>query len=335
MKKTLQWLLKAFVAGCIALVLLCAFCMLYYNVPVHHNNPSGATDYVWESHKFYSRGIDGFALGRTNNEGHNNLSDYHEGDAIDILLMGSSNMEGFNVAQDKSTAAVINQLFEGEKFCYNIGTAGHTMLNNVKNLNDALDKYQPEEYVIIECISMDYDYEAVQAVVKGTFPDNASHSGGIIGLLQRLPYLRLFYTQFFKDGALAFGAGKDEPAAPAPAVEREYSEIVSPLLDMVAESCENHAVQPIIVYNNTLMLREDGSLYSSTDTDKLAAFSQLCEERGICFVNVIPSFIESYEQSHKLPYGFSNTSPGGGHMNAHGHSIFAAEVCAAIREMEA
>ena len=109
--KILKWLIKAFVAGCIAFALLCAFCLLWYNVPVHYDNPSGATEYVWESRKFYSKGTEGFALGRTNNEGFNNIKDYNEGDEIDILLMGSSHMEGFNVAQDENAAAVINQLF--------------------------------------------------------------------------------------------------------------------------------------------------------------------------------------------------------------------------------
>ena len=107
MKKNLKWLFKAIVAGCAALVLLNLFAFFWYNVPVHYENPSGATEYVWERHKFYSKATEGFALGRTNNEGFNNINDYHEGDSIDILLMGSSHTEGFNVAQDENSGAII------------------------------------------------------------------------------------------------------------------------------------------------------------------------------------------------------------------------------------
>ena len=95
------WLGKAALAGLLAFALLCFFCLLYYNVPVHDVNPTGATEYKWEPGRFYSRGTEGFAMGRTNSDGFNNLFDYAPGDPIDILLMGSSHMEGFNVAQGK------------------------------------------------------------------------------------------------------------------------------------------------------------------------------------------------------------------------------------------
>ena len=107
MKKFFGWLIKAGIAGMIAFALLCAFCFFWYNVPVHYENPTGATEYYWQEHKFYSKGTEGFALGKTNNEGFNNLKDYSEGEHINILLMGSSHMEGFNVAQDENTAAMI------------------------------------------------------------------------------------------------------------------------------------------------------------------------------------------------------------------------------------
>lgn len=329
--KIIHWLIKAFIAGCIALVLLNGFAFLWYNVPVHSDNPTGATEYVWESHKFYSKGTEGFALGRTNNEGFNNIKDYNEGDEIDILLMGSSHMEGFNVAQDENAGAVINQLFEGEKYCYNIGTAGHTMLYCVDNLAAALDIYEPREYLIIETFNIDYDAESLRSVVDGSIAHIPSHNGGIIGLMQKLPYLRLFYTQHFKGGGEAFG---DTVQVKASSVQQDYIMELGKVLDMVTAECREHGVQPIIVYNNSLLINEDGSAYTATDAEKLSVFAGLCEEKGICFIDLCPRFIEVYETEHLLPYGFSNTSPGGGHINKVGQRIFAEEVCKAIREME-
>lgn len=329
--KVFHWLIKAFIAGCIAFALLCGFCFLWYNVPVHYDNPTGATEYVWESHKFYSKGTEGFALGRTNNEGFNNIKDYSEGDEIDILLMGSSHMEGFNVAQDENAAAVINRLFEGEKYCYNIGTAGHTLLYCVDNLAAALDRYEPREYVIIETFSVDFDAESLRSVVDGSIAHIPSHNGGIVGLMQKLPYLRLFYTQHFKDGGEAFG---DTEAVEVTAPSEDYVPELDKVLEMVAAECEAQGVQPIIVYNNTVHINEDGSAYTPTDGEKLNVFAELCEEKGIRFIDLCPRFLEVYETEHLLPYGFSNTSPGGGHINKVGQRIFAEEVCKAIREME-
>ena len=333
MKKIRNWLLKAFVAGCIAFTLLCLFCCLWYNVPVHFDNPSGATEYVWESNTFYSKAVEGFALGRTNNEGYNNLKDYTPGERIDILLMGSSHMEGFNVAQDENAAAVLNQLFAGEKYCYNIGTAGHTLLYCVKNLSAALDRYQPESYVVMETFSIDFDSAALRDVAEGRLAHIPSNSGGIIGLMQKLPYLRLFYTQFFKGGGEAFG----DTQAPAEKAEEnvDYASVLSPVLDMVSRECSEHGVQPIIVYNMTLLLAEDGSAYTGTDKARLEIFSRLCREKGIVFIDASERFLEEYNSSLRLPYGFSNTSPGGGHMNKLGHRLFAEEIYAAIQEMEA
>lgn len=331
MKKFLSWVLKAFVAGCIALVLLNAFAFLWYNVPVHYDNPTGATEYVWESHKFYSKATEGFALGRTNNEGFNNIKDYKEGDEIDILLMGSSHMEGFNVAQDENAAAVINQLLEGGKYCYNIGTAGHDLLYCVDNLAAALDRYEPEEYLIIETFSVDFDAASLRSVADGSIAHIPSHNGGIIGLMQKLPYLRLFYTQHFKGGGEAFG---DIGAVEAAPETEDYIPELDKVLEMLAAECREHDVQPIIVYNSSVLVNADGSARTATDAEKLGVFAELCKQKGICFIDLCPRFLEVYETEHLLPYGFSNTSPGGGHINKVGHRIFAEEVCKAIREME-
>ena len=333
MKKTIHWLLKAFVAGCIALALLCGFCFFWYNVPVHYDNPTGATEYFWEKNQFYSKATEGFAWGRTNNEGHNNLKDYHEGDNVDILLMGSSHMEGFNVAQDENAAAVLNQLFDGEKYCYNIGTAGHTPLYCIKHLGDALDRYEPNDYVVIESFNVDFDEKELEAVAEGTLAHIPSHSGGIIGLMQKLPYLRLFYTQHFKGGGQSFGSVESNDAQPE-LLDDNYSVQLERVLEIVASECREHNVTPIITHNTNLLIAEDGSCYTDDEPEKYEIFSRLCEEKGIVFIDAVDRFMAEYEESHRLPYGFSNTSPGAGHMNKLGHRLFAEEIYAAIQKME-
>lgn len=329
--KSLLFIFKVIIAGCIAFALLCLFCLLWYNVPVHYDNPTGATEYVWESHKFYSKATEGFALGKTNNEGFNNLKDYSQGENVDILLMGSSHMEGFNVAQDENAAAVINSIFGSSKYCYNIGTAGHTLLYCVKNLPDALDRYQPGEYLVIETFSVDFGAKELRSVVNKELADIPSHSGGLIGLMQKLPYLRLFYTQHFKGGDNAFG---DAQPKAAPTLAEDPLPALEQMLSIVVEECSAHGVKPIIVYNSSVLINEDGSAYTNTDSDKLEAFARICSDNGICFIDLCPRFLEIYNSDKLLPYGFSNTSPGGGHMNKLGHRIFAEEVCAAIERME-
>ena len=184
-KKTLSWLLKAGVSGILAFAILTGFCMLYYNVPVHYETLDGATDYSWEKDKFYSRGTEGFAWGKTNNEGYLNTFDYTEGMNIDILFMGSSHTEAFNTAINKSSAAVLGQLLP-DKTVYNIGTSGHTFMVCADNLENAVNKYKPTKYVIIETTDLSYNDKELQQAIDGTVPDLSSRSGGIVELLQKI-----------------------------------------------------------------------------------------------------------------------------------------------------
>jgi hypothetical protein len=145
-------------AGITAFLALIIFCFVYYNIPVHTTSMTGTTDYVWEKYAYYSKMTEGFGYGKMNNEGFNNLEDYHE-QPIDMLLMGSSQMEGTNVAQTKTTVSLLNNLFNETKYVYNIGISGHDFPHILNNLETAIRVYAPREYVIIEIGSILFDIQ--------------------------------------------------------------------------------------------------------------------------------------------------------------------------------
>ena len=269
----------------------------------------------------------------TYNDGFNNLRDYTPGERIDILLMGSSHMEGFNIAQDENAGAVLNTLFDGEKYTYNIGTAGHTMLYCMKHLAAALDTYEPGGYVVIETNTVDFAPEDIDAVLSGTLADIPSQSGALVTLMQKLPYLRLLYTVQFKGMAGAADAD-DTEAAEAPAALREPAAALSPLLGMAADICSARGVQPIIVFDPAVYVDGQGNAYTETDAGCLAAFESVCAEHGIVFVDLTDAYTGEYAESCQLPYGFANTTPGAGHMNRVGHRLFAQEVYETIKALE-
>lgn len=335
MKKILPWILKALAAGLAALLLLNIWCYFYFNVPVHYTNDTGATEYKWESGKFYRKGTEGFAFGRTNNDGFTNLSDYEPGQEIEILLMGSSHMEGMSVPQEDNTANLLNRLFEGEKYTYNIGTSGHTLIYCLSNLEAALDTYEPGEYVVIETRDLAFSQEELEALVSGTVEPIPSRTGGLVELLQKLPYLRLIYTKYFNEDGGDGGDGAD--AAGSEPLTRDSGALDSLLaqaLNMAAESCREQGVQLILVYDPTVYADREGLGYTQTEDRDLERFSACCEASGIAFVDLTESFLKGYEQQHKLPYGFLNTRPGMGHMNSWGHELFARAVFQTINELE-
>lgn len=332
MKKFFGWILKAAIAGAAALLLLCLWCFFYYNVPVHFTNETGATEYRWESGKFYRKGTEGFAFGRTNNEGFNNLLDYEPGDKIDLLLMGSSHMEAMNVAPEDNAAAVLNRLFDGEKYTYNIGTSGHTLMYCLKHLDSALDTYAPQSCAVIETRTLSFSEAELAAVAEGTLPDIPSRSGGLVGMLQKLPYLRLMYTKYVKDSGGDDGETPAGPTAPTPEENARKSELLDEILDRAAESCRRRGVELVLVYDPTVYVDESGAAYTLTDGAELEMFKESCRETGIAFIDLTESYLDLFNAQHKLPYGFLNTSPGRGHMNRWGHELFAEAVYNMILE---
>ncbi len=328
MRRTFLWIIKAAAAGLMALALLCVLCLGYYDIPVHYANSSGATEYRWQASRRYIKGTEGYSFGRTDNDGFINLPDHSADDRIDILLMGSSHMEGMNISPEDNTASVLNGLFGGEKYTYNIGISGHTLLYCAKHLEDAVNTYAPAGYVVIETSELCFPPEDIDRVLSGTLPEIPSHSGGVIGIVQRLPFLRLAYTRLQDE------LSDNDAELPADPAEYTGWDETEELLTFIGEVCRRHGVSPVIAYHAPVLVDADGTACSSEDADAAARFAAMCEDKGILFVDACGSFVEGYNEFHRLPYGFLNTVPGQGHMNVWGHSLFARCIRDAIAERE-
>ena len=331
-KGFIKWIIKAVIACAVALAIASGGCLLYYNLPVHYSNESGATDYKWETSKFYSRGTEGIALGKTNNDGFNNIDDY-SGQQIDILFMGSSHGEAFNVAQDKSCVSRLNEKFGGDMYTYNIATSGHSIYHIGRNLNDAIETYKPTKYVVIECQSLSPKKENLIAAVDGTLPRLESESGGIIGLLQKIPFLRLIYLQISNFNS---GSEQAEEKSSAPEVpDDDYRAAVQAFVKKIKNDCESHGVKPIIVYHPHFVIDENGNAVLTEKKNYSDLFCSVCEETGIAFADMFSDFVDGYKNDLKLPYGFSNTALGKGHLNEYGHNLLAERIYKIIEDMEA
>ena len=315
-KETVKWIVKALLAGLAAFAVLCAACAFYFNVPVRVSNPDGTTEYRYEPNRRYFRGTEGFGTGRTNNEGFNNLRDYKHGDTINILLMGSSHMEGFCVPQADSAAAVLNRLFGGEKYVYNIGMAAHTFPYCAEHLDRALAVYAPTDAVVIELAKLGYGPAELDAAVDGTLPEIRAHEGGVVTAAQKIPYLRLFYTKYFQGDGQAAGDAAQTPAG-------DFEASLSRLLQKLGETGRAHGVDVILAYTPTVLPDEDGHIAVQEQPDERALYQKLCAENGLVFLDLTGRNLAAAEELGGLPFGFANTSPGTGHINSLGLRLFA------------
>lgn len=319
------WLGKVLLAGVIAFIVLTLFCMVYDNVPIRYKNTDGATDCHWPAHKFYCRFTEGFSWGRTNNEGYNDLNDYTDDTSVDVLIMGSSHMQAFNVPKKLSTAGRLATLLP-DKTVYNIGMSSHVLLNCAQNISAAVQKYTPSDYVVIETSRIFFPNDDLQKTLAFEYPRVPSYNSPLLVFLQEIHFLRRMYHQLlYYIDQLA----KTEEVA---VEDMNDPELLSALLSRMADAVSSSGAKLIIAYHPGTVLEKDGSITFSTTEAEEDAFAALCEENGVYFVNMRDRFQREYDENHVLPNGFTNSAVGTGHMNRYGHEMMAEELYALMQE---
>jgi hypothetical protein len=321
---------KFIFSGIVAFLVLNIFCFVYYNLPVHVTTKTGVTDYYWETHAYYSKMTEGLGYGKMNNEGFNNIQDYFY-QPIDILLMGSSQMEGTNVPQKATTTALLNKLFE-TKYVYNIGISGHNFSHIVNNLETAIQFYKPNKYVIVEIGSLQFNVQSLEESINGTLRRIPSYDNKIMFFLQKIPYLRLLYSQYKN----FIGKGDEENLQQSNTIFD--MEKLSASLDAVMKKLymveKEYGIKIIIFYHPHFTLNSDGTISENTVYEYQKTFEDACDNNNILFFSMADVFAEEYNNNHTLPHGFSNTAVGSGHLNRNGHMLIADELFRQINNIE-
>jgi len=325
-KQKIKWFAKAVLAGVLAFSVACAVCLIYYNPGIHITNKTGVTDYRWLSNSFTGTMIEGIAWHKTDRNGF-----YNDNSALDkkmnILVMGSSHMEGTNIPYEQSAPRILSELTG--LTVYNIGTSGHGLLTNVKNLENALSVMHPTDYVIIETVSTTFFKEDIEKCLSGEMEALLSYDSGLLFELQKFPYFKLMYSQLKKWRAGNISS-EDSGSAQAPAEDNISLSSYLYLASYIHEICEKHGVKPIIFYHPSLSLNPDGSATVYNDTDTISKMQEVCKKNNIIFIDMSDDFLKMYEEENVLPNGFCNTAVGFGHLNKYGHTAIARRLAEVI-----
>lgn len=342
MKKVCTWFAKALVAVVLSFCIISAFCYFYCNYPSHYTTPSHSTDYYWDKNAITIRGTEGFAFTKTDSNGYVNTYPAPKDD-IDILLMGSSHTEGFNVASDKNYAYILNKLMydnDYDMYTYNIGTSGHTLSRCFNNLENAVNEFKPAKYISIETTSLEIPLDDLVKLDNGTYDTLPSYDTGIVSVLQKSDFLRQMYSQLsniLEQGNVDTNTVIDdtEKQYEDVVVENDYSEYKSYLentLKQVSVIAENNGCKLIITYIPQLECDYEGEIVESKVSEYEIIFKTLCEKYDITIIDMHSSFVEMYNETYRLPQGFSNTTVGKGHINEYGHTEIAKELYEYITE---
>lgn len=329
MKKHIFYGLKLILALVLAFIILNVICFFYYNVPIHAHSETGSTDYVWEKEKFFSRGTEGFAWGVTDSNGFNNLKIFNDG-KIDVLVMGSSHVEGFNVEQEENFVSILNEKFKNDNInlnAYNIGVSGHSLTRCLNNVENAINQFSPSKYLIIETSSVRPELNDLKDALSGNLQPLKSYTGGIVGRLQSFPFLRCVYFQL-KNASV----GEDKQKNPIN--DEDTYKYLNDLISSSIKKCHDKKIKVIIVYNCSLKVNEYGQISAQDNKDDIEKFERVCVDNKIGFINMYGSFRENYNKEFELPHGFSNSRVGKGHMNACGHRLVSEELYDIIKNIE-
>lgn len=333
LQKLFRWCLKAILAGIISLILLSGFCWFYSFDGVHITPESGATDYVWESNQLKATMKEGFARLHMDAQGYNNVSDFSE--SPDILLMGSSHMEALQVSEDENTGALLNEMLPQYK-TYNIGMSGHTIYRCIDNMDNALNEYHPQEYLVMVVDTVDLSVDEMQKVVDQTAVPMPSHNRGIVYYMQKIPAVKVVYKQLAdwielekKDSSDDY---EEDEAFEFP---ENYEALLEEFLHRASDIAKRNNIELIIAFKPSQSLQQDGVLTYGYTEEYLQCFQQICDRESIEFINIEDSFERLYQEEEKLAHGFMNSAVGVGHLNTDGHRAVADAIVEKIQELEA
>ncbi len=330
MKKTFIWFIKAFVSGTVVLGIATGFCLFYYNLPVHHTNETGVTDYFWDKNVITIRGTEGFSVSETDSEGFVNTFPDKK-DKTDILVMGSSHAEGFNVNSDENFTYILNDNLKKngyDKYAYSIGMSGHDLLRCFRNFENAVKKYKPAEYVVIETYKTDFSIDDWEKLNNNTYGFLPSYDSGLIHYLQKNTFFRLVYAQISnfleKDNSVV--SNDKEQQNINDGVSEEYIKSVDMVIYKISKIAQQNNCKVMIVYCPALDIDYYGNVVEEDRSDEHEVFVSACEKYCVEFVDMFVPYKEMYEEVKYLPTGFSNTAIGEGHTNKYGHKCIADEI---------
>ena len=329
-----KFLLAGITASLIISIILCVYSL----TPVHIENPEKNTDYIWEPNSRWVTMEEGIGGGKYDANGFNNAKVIEN---PDIIIVGSSHVEGRNVTQKENMSFILNDMFEGKHEIYNMGISGHHFYKTCQYIPASLDRFEvTPKLVLVESAIVELSKDQVEAAINGTVEFSPSHGEGLIAFLQKIPILRVLYSQM-EDGLFDLFMPELQPTVVTNTesvenVEKQINidiEAYELMFDYLASIEEEYNTEIVIFYHPEEVLEEDGTI-SFKKNECSPVFAVEASKKGIDFIDMQSYFETMYYEEHKVPHGFITGKAAYGHMNADGHSAIADVLYDVINNME-
>ncbi len=254
-----------------------------------------------------------------------------------VLILGDSYAEALQVGPGKDLASVMMASLEEQGIkagVWNAGASGRSPAHYLA-LSAHYQKTLSPDLVVIQLNASDFNddldrlaegfgFEAEGDGWKLVTP-KAPPGSSTVDLLMRSSVLYITGTRM-KGG----GGGHGAPAKKTPEeIEKERQEKAAKkarfaawLVPQLAAAYPSLAITYIPSY--------DYFAKGGVPEPEEAALEEACAKAGIPFVNGREAFRRGFEETGEPGHGFSNTTPGTGHINATGHRILGQELAKAL-----
>lgn len=324
----MKGILKRLAAVLLGLMLVNGFCAWYYNPAPYAQSEDRATDTIREPGARTSQAREGLGAHTIDENGYNNPAG---SGPIRVLMMGSSHTEGFNVASGKDVSALLAEKL-GDRV-YNLGMSSHMLTRNAANLERALERFQPTDWVVIETASVVFRRRQVRRAMSDTLKRLPATNVPLPDFISDQPLAKRLYKQFM---SLTHQDQEDQEPVDYedidPALLTEYEDELAEWFEALNVLAAAHGVKLAIWYHPHLSVDMAGNAEANTPQVCLTAFSNACARAGVTFVDMTEPFLNAYATAHILPHGFANTAMGVGHLNAEGHRLAAEALYAVLSE---
>ena len=328
MKKTLSIFFKCILAGSLAVIILSAVCFIYSYGPIGIEDSTNSTTKKNYPCSYSANMTEGFAWKKTDENGYYNESAEL---AIDpeILIIGSSHIEALQVPTENSVASLLNKKYK----TYSLGVSGQFIDSCIQRISFAVDEYKPSKYVILETDGSPLSLEDMENAINHFGEPNNN-----IPVYSRLSgYKRDIYKfiRTYIPSAMEImnkvnnwktmdirGGGKSSDEAFI--FSAEYESALNKFIELASKPVNNSGAKLIIVSRLGGEIDSKGNyIISDYNKDYSNGLKEACRQNDVILLDVSNNFKELYEREHVLPYGFTNTAIGTGHLNKYGHKVIA------------
>ena len=325
LKKYLSFFIKMMVSGILALVILSALCLIYYNPPMSAAQTDGYTNWKYVPNSSWRFMTEGHGRGTINSLGYNDPQDPIPG-VESICFLGSSQTEALQIDQNKSFTSLLETMISSDASpandyqCLNLGISGHFFEIVVSNFQNFADSFDDVRYVVIEVNNIEFTEEEVESMLNEEYHSDYGARSFLAKALQQIPYLRLISRQFND-------LQKNKPTTVAVPYEapnyEDYAALLDPVMGKLSQIAQEHNFEIIILKHSRIALDAEGNAYAQGSEEALEQFRQSCEANGIGFLCTNDLFCEYVNTHQEMPYGFPNAYCGEGHLNEVGHQLIA------------